>query len=98
MLARPLGVAQLLALNGDIGEPSLFRCLRGGGLLVGGMLVATGQQLLASLAISRSTLTSVLLAFPRSITTVAGQWLYTLGHQYAALPIRVEPESAIRLA
>jgi hypothetical protein len=49
-LARWLRFAQLLAVYRDIGEPDLLGRLSRGGLPVGCMLVATGSQLLASLA------------------------------------------------
>jgi hypothetical protein len=51
-LARRLRFAKLLALYRDIGEPGLLGRLSRGGLPVGCMLVATGSQLLAALAVT----------------------------------------------
>jgi len=43
--------------------------------------VATGKEMLASLAIACSTLAGIRLAFPRSVTTLAGLSLYAFGHR-----------------
>ena len=70
-LARRLGLAELLALDRHIGKPSLLGGVRCGGLPLGCLLMATGKQLLASFAVTGSTLAGVLLALTRSITTIA---------------------------
>jgi hypothetical protein len=44
------------------------------------MLVAAGEQFLASLAITHSTLPGAPLALPRSVTTIARLSLHTLRH------------------
>ncbi len=90
-LARWFRFAKLLALYRDIGEPDLLGGLSRGGLPVGCMLVATGSQLLASLAVTGSTLVGVLLAFPRSIATIARLTLYTLRHPCPLAPHSVRP-------
>jgi hypothetical protein len=92
-LARWLRFAKLLGLYRDIGEPDLLGGSRRGGLPLGCMLMATGKQLLASLAVTGSTLAGVRLAFPRTITTITRLPLYTLGHTYPLLPTRADPHA-----
>lgn len=67
----PLG--ELVALDFDVREPHVFSCLSRGDLLIGGMFVPSGEQLIASLAIARGTLARVLLALLCRVAAIT--WL-----------------------
>ena len=94
MGARRRRLAQPLTLHGGIGQSHLLGRFGGGGLALGGVLMATREQPLATLAIALGPLAGILLAFPRCVATVAGLSLYTFGHLCRhGYPIRLSPKA-----